>query len=793
MWRAQAETPHISTNETSVNIYARIYSHGSHADSDAKLIRVLKNEQPIVNIISPIPGASATVGQQLDITVEAADDVLAAGTSITLSVNDEVVDNHFFQDVETRDSGSFIYQVHQHTFHLDIKNEWQGSSLNLKANAVDFHQATAQSEILRIPVKGDQVPTVAVSHPTEGTHLVSGLPVELRAQASDDLELSHISFYVNDNLVGTAHRAPYVFLYQTQENISGEQPLSIYAIAYDSSGQNSTSNLVNVTLGQDEQLPVVNIASPPINETDGGDDIAAVVEESQFVFKVTCYDNVGVEELELTGIRKIDGQGYLLTGDSADILSGTDFSPQAIPGTLKAYSALKLVSAPPFRHLDSVRFDRYPVVVRARDRVGNTSEAQFIVAVYADQPPIIRAVTANQTAFYSTDELRLDVVARDDRFLASVKLDVFVDAEASPRLSLVRDDSNGFVPTPELVERLVMPFTDLGLSNAEHDIRAVITVADDQGQESDPYQLDLKLIADMSAPNAAITSPIQNTNLFAGSSIDVQLNVSDETGIANLQVSTGGVSIYQESYTTPGKSTEPSFSYQVPSEIGELVLEVTATDIHGNQAAATNWRYNVVQNDPPQIDIRSPAPGSRLVEGELFTINLSATDDQFVERIEVFFRDGATEQIIEAIGVGLMDENLANGAYSTISVRVPHIPTSSTGMLGVRAIDGTGLFTEVDLEIEILNDEEAPTVVLSEPIDPFSILPGQSFDLEGTVSDNIYVDEVDPFFVDVANSLEIPVEWEVFSRVDRQESVTVPNPGSLGTIIVANRFYSDIK
>ncbi|MCU7944540.1 MAG: hypothetical protein KZQ87_17875, partial [Candidatus Thiodiazotropha sp. (ex Cardiolucina cf. quadrata)] len=744
VWRTRAETPSISTDESSFNVYARIYSRGSHADSDVKLVRVLKNEQPIVNITSPVPGASATVGQQLDITVEAADDVLAAGTAISLLVNDEVVDNLFYQDTETRDSGSFNYQVHQHTFRLDVKDEWQGSTLNLRAKAVDFHQTVSHSEVLRIPVKGDQAPTVAVSHPAEGAHLVSGLPVELRANATDDLSLSHVSFYVNDNLVGTAHRAPYAFLYQTQENITGEQPLTIHAVAFDSAGQSATSNQVNVTLGQDEQLPVVNIASPPINESDAGDDIAAIVEESQFVFKVTGYDNVGVEELELTGIRKIDGQGYLLTGNSTDILSGVDFPPQAIPGALKAFSALKLVSAPAFRHLDSVNYDRYPVVVRARDKTGNTSEAQFIIGVYADQPPVIRAVTANQTTFYNSDELRLDVVARDDRFLASVHLDMFVDAETSPRLSLVRDDSNGFIQTPELVERMVVPLADLGLSNTAHNLRAVVTVADDQGQESAPFELSLDLIADAVTPNVAITNPIQNSNLFAGSRISVELSAADETGIRSLQVSSGGVSLYQQSYSTPAKTVEESFTYQVPADSGELVLELTAEDIHGNQAPVTNWRYNIVQNDPPQLEIRSPAPGSRLVEGELFNINFSVTDDQSVARVEVFFRDGASEQVIGTMNSRDINEDQEAGAYSTISVRVPHLPDSSTGMLGVRAVDSTGLIAEVDLEIEILNDEEAPTVVLSDQIDPFSILPGESFELEGTVSDNIYVNEVEP-------------------------------------------------
>src|SRR5690606_17262347 len=97
--------------------------------------------------------------------------------------------------------------------------------------------------------------------------------------------------------------------------------------------------------------------------------LAPVVEDSTFVLKVTGYDNVGVERLDLYGVAKQEGVGFYLTGNPNDHLSSADgsLSAQAIPGALKAFSTLKVVAAPKFKHLDGVRYDRYPIRAVATD------------------------------------------------------------------------------------------------------------------------------------------------------------------------------------------------------------------------------------------------------------------------------------------------------------------------------------------------------------------------------------------------------------------------------------------
>ena len=117
-----------------------------------------------------------------------------------------------------------------------------------------------------------------------------------------------------------------------------------------------------------------------MSKADAGKDIAEIIENSEFVLKVAGYDNVGVTRVSLTGVKKM-GTNYLLTGNNADVLSGDDFPLQQIPGTLRAYSALRLITAPAYSNSALVDYDSYPVTVTAFDERGNSSKVEVVVGV----------------------------------------------------------------------------------------------------------------------------------------------------------------------------------------------------------------------------------------------------------------------------------------------------------------------------------------------------------------------------------------------------------------------------
>ena len=179
---------------------------------------------------------------------------------------------------------------------------------------------------------------------------------------------------------------------------------------------------------------MLNLASPAISVSDAGQDLAPVVENSTFVLKLTGYDNVGVERLELYGVVKEAGVGYRLTGNLNDRLSSVDgdLSVQQIPGALKAYSTIKVVSAPTFKRLDGVRYDRYPIRAVATDGTGNDSELQVLIGVGADSKPEVRALSPTQGSLYSQDTLNVDVVARDDRAVHALEASLWAAGGSTP-------------------------------------------------------------------------------------------------------------------------------------------------------------------------------------------------------------------------------------------------------------------------------------------------------------------------------------------------------------------------
>ncbi|MGD8914005.1 MAG: Ig-like domain-containing protein, partial [Candidatus Thiodiazotropha sp.] len=343
LWRLVSALKSIATNETSVSIYADVFAaNGASKRVPARLIRVLSNQEPSATIIEPVAGTVASVGQDLDIVVQFSDDTLPAGASVLLLVNGTEIDQYQYEDYEHRYDGSFEIQQAKHRFTIPIVEELLGTTLNIRARVTDYHEEVAFTQTLKIPVKQDQPPSVALSYPTEGARFIAGLPIELRAEATDDVAIARVDFYVNGLLVGSDDTAPYSTVYDTIEDISQEQVLVMSASVIDSKGQRGESAEVSVTLGQDEEAPVVNLVSPEITNTEGGVEYAKVIEDSEVVLKVAGYDNVGVTKVIVKGVRKVGNQ-FELTGDLDDVLAPEDFAPQQIPGALKAFSAMKLI------------------------------------------------------------------------------------------------------------------------------------------------------------------------------------------------------------------------------------------------------------------------------------------------------------------------------------------------------------------------------------------------------------------------------------------------------------------
>lgn len=64
------------------------------------------------------------------------------------------------------------YDSHVEVFEFAITEAMIGQTLKIVGRIEDFHQEISESEPLLLPIKGDQAPTIALSHPIDRKSVV---------------------------------------------------------------------------------------------------------------------------------------------------------------------------------------------------------------------------------------------------------------------------------------------------------------------------------------------------------------------------------------------------------------------------------------------------------------------------------------------------------------------------------------------------------------------------------------------------------------------------------------------
>lgn len=184
-----------------------------------------------------------------------------------------------------------------------------------------YNRALNASEIftdMSTPVGGtidSMAPSVSISSPTNGAS-VSGTAT-IATNTSDNTGISQVSFYANNQLIGTSQTAPFSFSWNTSTFTNGSYTLT--AVARDFAGNQTTSAGVNVTVANsaDVTAPTVNLTTPP-----NGALLSGVVPLS-----AVASDNIGVASVEFkvngTSIGIDSVAPYTISWNSATVADGT--------------------------------------------------------------------------------------------------------------------------------------------------------------------------------------------------------------------------------------------------------------------------------------------------------------------------------------------------------------------------------------------------------------------------------------------------------------------------------------
>ena len=380
----------------------------------------------------------------------------------------------------------------------------------------------------------------------------------------------------------------------------------------------------------------------------------------------------------------------------------------------------------------------------------------------------------------------------------AIEVQYLQEGQSTPFATQIKDKDSGLLVGKKASARFALDLLENPLPNNAQVLTVRVTATDNRGQKSAVFESNLQMLADAKAPLASINTPVRGTTLYQGRTYQFGFNAKDNSQIQSVVVSAGSGNTLLNHIPEEKFSTSGTFNYTIPNTGQGLILLLSATDVHGN-SEITEWRYDMEEDQPPEVTLRAPAPGSRLIEGEPFTLVAKVGDDKRVLSAEFFIRlnDDPDDTKRTRLFSKTFDDEQVKAAidqakFLTAGMRVPTKPEDVEIQIGVRAIDDGGNITEKLLELEILDDLEPPRITRLEPEQDFSLLPGSTFDVKGEANDNLFVDGIVPVLID-KDGVETELEWDVLSRDNRLESLTIPDPVTIGEVIVGERYYSDFS
>ncbi len=200
--------------------------------------------------------------------------------------------------------------TNSYDYSWDTSLEAEGTH-TIKAIAYNIQNITTESDEISVVVNNsaNEAPTVSITSPQDG-EIVRKL-VAIEADASDDIGVDRVEFYIADTLVSTDTEVPYVYNWDTTTVGDGET--EVKAVAYDGIAQN-TSASITVTVANQEAYEYVT----KFNTWDYGHPNSITIDQYGHLYATFCERIV---KFTSTGsfLTRIDNEGsggnYQLTCD----------------------------------------------------------------------------------------------------------------------------------------------------------------------------------------------------------------------------------------------------------------------------------------------------------------------------------------------------------------------------------------------------------------------------------------------------------------------------------------------
>jgi hypothetical protein len=155
-------------------------------------------------------------------------------------------------------------------------------------------------------------PTISLYSPTDNSSYNTAQTVTVKANVSDNVDISKVEIFDNSILLSTLNSAPFNFNFPVDSSKNGTHVFT--AKAYDSNNNGSISNNVTIEVAIDDVAPNVSISNPVNGVTYTAEqsvNISAAASDNVGIVKVEFYDN-GI--LRSTDMEAPFSFGWAVTG-----------------------------------------------------------------------------------------------------------------------------------------------------------------------------------------------------------------------------------------------------------------------------------------------------------------------------------------------------------------------------------------------------------------------------------------------------------------------------------------------
>ncbi len=432
---------------------------------DANRGRVMIYKQPMPDTLAPATSISSPTN--------------GASVAGVVSINATATDNRSVSKVEFYIDNSLVSTQTSapYTYSWDTSALGGNTQHALYTKAYDAANNITTSATINVTIADVVAPTTTIIFPGNNSSVTGNLSIT--TNTSDNVGVTNVEFYVDNNLLTTSTTSPYTAMWDTSALTQGSAH-TLFTKAYDAAGNIGTSSVVNVSI-LDINNPTVSITSPTNNgAVTGAVNITA-----------DASDNLGISNVEFY----VDGN--LLSTDSASPYSANWDVSSLVQGSTHSLNA------------------------KAYDAAGNVTTSTDINVTIAD----ITTPTASITSPVNN---------------ASVSGSVNIAANASDNINVTKVEFyvDGNLVSTDTASPYAASWNTAGLTaNSAH---TLLVKAYDAANNVGTSTVNVT-ITDTTAPTVSITSPVNGGTVARNTNVTITANASDNVGVAKVEFYINGV------------------------------------------------------------------------------------------------------------------------------------------------------------------------------------------------------------------------------------------------------------